>query len=127
MKSITIKLLSLFILTGFCLTASASTRINEVWTCTVNKGKTIDDVKMANHKWVKYVNKAVKGGDIQSYVATTIVGERKNFVYVDSFPSMESWTAQKAAMGKDAGKKLEEFLSTVAKCQSNSLYSVEKS
>ncbi len=127
MKSITIKVLSIFILAGFCLTASATTRINEVWTCAVNEGKTIDDVKSANHKWVAYANKEVKGGDIQSYVATTIVGKQKNFIYVDSYPSMESWTAQKAAMEKDAGKKLEEFLSTVAKCQSNSLYSVEKS
>ncbi len=127
MKSMTIKVLSIFILTGFCLTASASTRINEVWTCTVKDGKTIDDVKSANHKWVAYVNKEVKGADIQSYVATTIVGKQKNFIYVDSFPSMESWTTQKAAMKKDAGKKLEEFLSTVANCQSNALYSVEKS
>jgi len=127
MKSITTKVISLFILSGFCLTATAGTRINEVWTCTINEGKSLDDVKTANHKWVKYVNKEVKGGDIQSYVANAIVGKQNKFVYVDSFPSMESWTAQKAAMDKDSGKKLEEELSKVAKCQSNSLYSVEQS
>ena len=127
MKSITIKILSILILSGFCFTTFAGTRINEVWTCTVNEGKSIDDVKTANHKWVAYVNKEVKGGDIQSYVATAIVGKRGQFLYVDSFPSMESWTAEKAAMEKDAGKKLNEVLSKVATCKSNSLYSLEKS
>ena len=127
MKSIITKILPALVLTGFCLTTYADDRINEVWSCTVNEGKSIDDVSAANHKWVKYVNKTVKGGDIQSYVVTPVVGELGKFLYVDSFPNMESWTAKGTAMKADAGKKLDEELGKVAKCQSNSLYLVAKS
>jgi len=127
MKSLVMKILTMFVLTGICLTTYAGNRINEVWKCTVNEGKAIADVKMANHKWVEYVNKSVKGGDIQSYVVTAIVGKQGHFLYVDSFPNMESWTAKRTAMEADAGKKLEEELGKIAKCKSNTLYSVEKS
>jgi len=127
MKSIITKVLTALILSGFCLTTYAADRINEVWTCTVNEGMSIDDVKTANHRWVKYVNKTVKGGDIQSYVVTTLVGKRGKFRYVDSFPNMKSWTGKGAAMEAEAGKKLEAELGKVATCQSNSLYSVTES
>jgi len=127
MKAFFMKALSLVFILGFSVATFAGTRINEVWTCTVNDGKTIDDVKSANHKWVEYVNKAVKGGDIQSYVATAIVGKQMNFIYVDSFPNMESWIAKRVAMDADEGKKIEAALMDVAMCKSNTLYSLEAS
>ena len=127
MKSFFIKILSLIIVLGFSITTYADTRINQVWTCTVKDGKTIDDIKKLNHKWVKYVNTAVKGGDIQSYVATAIIGNLGTFIFVDSFPNMNSWTAKEAAMKTDEGKKIDDGFAELGDCQSNSLYSVEES
>ena len=127
MKSIFIKTLSIIIILGFSITTFADTRIEQVWSCSVKDGKSIDDVKALNHKWVKYTNKAVKGGDIQSYVATAIVGKLGKFIFVDSFPSMESWIGKEAAMKLDEGKKIDAAFGELADCQSNSLYSVEAS
>ena len=80
-----------------------------------------------NHKWVKYVNKAVKGGDIQSYVATAVVGKLGGFMFIDSFPNLVSWTARDAALKTDEGKVLVDAFDKIADCQSNSLYSVDES
>lgn len=127
MKSPFTKALSLIIVLGFSINAYADTRIEQVWSCTLNDGKSMDDVKALNNKWVKYVNKAVKGGDIQSYVATAIVGKMGVFIFIDSFPNLGAWTAKEAAMDADEGKKLNEAFDEIADCQSNSLYSVEES
>jgi hypothetical protein len=127
MKSFFVKTLSLIIALGFSLHTYADTRIEQVWSCTIKDGKSIADIKALNSKWVKYANKAVKGGDIQSYVVTAIVGEMEGFIFVDSFPSMESWTAKEAAMSIGEGKKLVAAFNKIGKCKSNSLYSVEES
>lgn len=127
MKSAFIKALSLITVLGFSINAFADTRIEQVWTCTLKEGKSISDVKELNKKWVAYVNKAVKGGDIHSYVVTPIVGKLDTFVFVDSFPSMESWVAKKAAMETDEGKEMDQAFGEISECHKNSLYSAEKS
>ena len=127
MKPHFVKALSLIIALGFSIHTYADTRIEQVWSCTLNEGKSIADIKALNSKWVIYANKAVKGGDIQSYVVTAVVGEMDGFIFVDSFPSMESWTAKEAAMAIGEGKELVAAFNKIGKCQSNSLYSVEES
>jgi hypothetical protein len=72
---------------------------------------------------VKFVNAGVEGGDIHSYVATSIVGDSTGFLYVDSFPSMKSWIAVKALMESDEGQALEAELNEVANCSTNRLWS----
>lgn len=101
----------------------ADTRIEEVWQCTLNDGKTQKDVDVANSKWVKFVNAKIKGADIRSYVATSIVGDTEVFMYVDSFPSMEAWIAVKALMKTEEGQALESELNGIAICSSNTLWS----
>ena len=54
MKSILVKLSTLVCMLGICATASADFR--EVFTCTINEGKTMDDVRAANSRWVKFMN-----------------------------------------------------------------------
>lgn len=127
MKSFLVKTLPLITVLGISFSTYADTRIEEVWTCKVKEGKTLTDVKALNNKWVKHMNKAVKGGDIQSYVASAIVGKQGGFIFIDSFPNMESWTAKEAVLETDEGKKLVAAFGEVGKCQSNSLYSVEQS
>ena len=128
MESIFVRTMTLILL-GFCTAANAD-RVEEVWTCKVKEGKSLVDVRAANSKWVKYINANVKGGDISSSIATSIVGgiEIGTFIYVDSFPSLESWAAAKPALQKnDQGKAIDVELNAAAACPENRLYSVERS
>ena len=113
---------------GVCATyADSHERMVALWTCTLADGKTQADVQAANGKWVKHVNSAVEGGDIRSYVLTTVVGEQETFLYVDSFPSGKAWLAARTAMKSEEGKKIEKELEAVAKCSQSSLYESKQS
>ncbi len=130
MKSILAKLLTLISVIGLCATAIADPRIEEVWTCQINDGKTMDDVRAANSKWVKFINANIEGGDITSHIVTNVVGNATmgRFLYVDSFPSLESWSAAKGASdGNEEGEAIDEELAEAADCSENRLYESEKS
>jgi len=125
MKSILSTVLLTGILFGVCTTAMAETSDTatvEIWNCTLNDGKTMDDVATANGKWVKFMNANVEGGDIQSFGQTAMVGDQGSFLYIDVFPDMKAWIAGKAAIDSAEGKALEAELNKVASCTSNSLY-----
>jgi hypothetical protein len=113
---------------GVCAAqADSDSRVVEVWSCSLNEGKTQEDVQTANKKWVKLQNDNVEGGDIRSFVLTTIVGKTETFNYADSFPSMEAWMASKEVMKSEAGQALEKELNAVAKCSSNTLHESNES
>ena len=116
-------LISALLATGFAV-ANAHTRVDEVWTCTINDGKTMEEFQATNLKWVQFLNAHVEGGDIHSYIATPVVGAQGQFVGIDSFPSMASWTAHKALLEKPEGRELMAAFEKVSTCSSNSLYSV---
>jgi len=97
-----------------------------IWKCKLNEGKTAADVQAVNAKWLKHVNANAEGGEIRSYVLSTIVGDSETFLYVDSFPSGEAWVASRAAMKSEEGKALNKEFDEVAKCSSNSLYDAEQ-
>ncbi len=130
MKSILAKLLTLISVIGLCATAIADPRIEEVWTCQIKDGKTMDDVRAANSKWVKFINANIEGGDITSHIVTNVVGNATmgRFLYVDSFPVLESWSAAKGASdGNEEGEGIDEELAEAADCSENRLYESEKS
>ncbi len=90
----------------------------------------MDDVRAANSKWVKFMNANVEGGEIGSSIVTTVVGNATSgyFLYVDTFPSLESWsTAKSATEGNDEGEAIDAELGEVADCSENRLYSSEES
>lgn len=108
---------------GVCAAnADSHKRVVEVWTCSLNEGKTQEDVQAANSKWVKLMNENIEGGDIHSYVLTPIVGNTETFSYADSYPSMEAWAASKEVTKTEAGQAIEKELNAVAKCTSNTLH-----
>ena len=82
------------------LSAAASavgkTDIRVILTCTLNDGKTMDDVAAANGRWVKYQNKVNEDAGIRSWGAESIIGAT-GFVYIDWFPSLEVWSAAREA------------------------------
>jgi hypothetical protein len=122
MKSLLSRSLLVGVTLGISFGASAGTRVTEVWQCTLNEGKTQEDVHDANGAWVKFVNDTVAGGDIHSYVSTSIVGNTNQFLYVDSFPNMRAWIDTKAANQTDEGQAIEAALNKAATCSSNSLH-----
>ena len=128
MKSHFLKLSTLICMLGIWATASADFR--EVWTCTIKEGKTMDDVRAANSRWVKFINANVDGGGITSHIITSVVGNAStgSFGYVDSFPTLESWSAGKSATdGNEEGEAIIAALGEVAECSENRLYEAEES
>ena len=107
--------------------AYADTRTLQLWTCTVNEGKTPADVQTANGKWVKFVNSKVKGGDVRSFVVSAVTGDLGQFMYMDSYPSFEAWASQRAAMLTPEGIAVEADLDSVSTCTSSSLHTSTES
>lgn len=107
----------------------AETRTLQLWTCTVNTGKTLADVQAVDSKWVKFVNDKVKGGDIHSSIVTPITGSGNldQFMFLDSFPSIEAWAAQQTVMATPAGVALNAEFDAVTKCSAGNLYSSKES
>jgi hypothetical protein len=102
--------------------ADSHERVVEVWTCSLDEGKTQEDAQAVNKKWLEFVNASVDGGDIHSYILTPIVGSTGTFLYADSYPSMEAWVAAKKAMESEKGKALDAEFEAVEECSSNALY-----
>jgi hypothetical protein len=97
-------------------------RVVEIWSCKVEEGMEMDDVKAANAKWVKHVNATVDGGGISSYILTPVVGKQGGFMYADSFPSMVAWNASREAMKSGDGPEIDKALDSAADCSSNTLH-----
>jgi hypothetical protein len=125
MKSFLAKMVVLMCIV-LCATAHAEERVVEVWTCTLNEGRSVDDLKPANVDWLEFVNGAVDGGGVISYIVSPLVGAQGQFMYVDSFPSMDAWIAMKAALLTEEGVALEAALAELASCDSNSLHISEE-
>ncbi len=110
--------------------AIADSSYREVWSCNVKEGKSMDDVRAANSRWVKFINANVDGGGITSHIVTSVVGNATEgkFTYVDSFPTLESWAAAKSATeGNEEGEAIDEALGEAAECSENRLLEAEES
>ena len=109
---------------ALCATANANTNthIEEVWDCTLSEGKTMTQVNTINANWVKYINKNVKGGGINSRTVSPLVGDLGSFIFVDSFPNLNSWADAKVEMQSSEGQKIEAEFDDVSDCTSNRLY-----
>lgn len=114
---------------GTWVTANADD-YRSVYSCELKEGKTIDDVRLHNSKWVAFVNENVEGSGITSHIITSIMGDVTpgKFGFVDSFPSLQSWAAQQAVIestleGKALGQEMREIL----ECTEARLYKAEKS
>jgi hypothetical protein len=113
------------------LTASTppDDRILDVFSCKLKDGKTMDEAHAANAAWVVFMNANVEGGDIGSFVLTPRVGDNEEgtFIYVDSYPSLESWAAGDKATKLESGKAVMAALGAVATCSKNALYNSRES
>ena len=130
MKSILVKTMALITMLGIIWATANADDYRMVSTCKLKEGKTMDDIRVANSKWVVFMNENVEGGGITSHITTSVVGDSTpgKFGYVDSFPSLESWTATVAAIESIAeGVAIDEELNEAADCTENRLYKAEES
>ena len=112
--------------TGLLATvAHAETHTLQLWTCKLNSGKTLAEVQAVDAKWVKFINAKVKGGGIHSAVVTPVTGTDNldQFMFLDTYPSVESWAAQQTVMATPEGVALLAEFDAVTKCTTGNLYS----
>ena len=102
--------------------AAAVPTYEEVWTCTHKENKTIEDAQAANSTWLKWINDNVEGGNISSSVVSSVVGNTEIFLYVDSYPDLDTWSAAKAAVDTEEGQAVDEVFEGVSDCTENHLY-----
>jgi hypothetical protein len=105
--------------------AMADGRIDEVWQCKLKEGKKIEDVHAANAAWVKHMNASAGAGEIGSATVSPITGTQRQFMFVDSYPNLESWAKAEAYQESEAGeaamKSINEGLEAASDCTSNQL------
>lgn len=110
------------------LSATADTRIDQVWTCTLNEGHTFEELNAVHGKWLAWANKQAHGGDIRGAVAQSMVSSEFIVVIIDSYPDMATLAADwQAYESLKEGQALEAAYDEVSTCTSNALYSVTAS
>jgi hypothetical protein len=130
MKSLSTKILTLVATIGVWSISNADSGYRAVNSCMLIDGKTIDDVRVVNSKWVEFVNENVEGGGITSHIITSVVGDMTpgKFQFVDSFPTLESWAAYLTAIESIAeGIAIDAEVSEAADCTESQLYKAEES
>ena len=94
-----------------------------VWTCTLNDGVTEEQSQAAGKKWVALVRELTGNDEITSSWVTAVVGEIENFMWVDTYPSLEVWAAvQTAWANSEEADALEKELEANETCSKNRLY-----
>jgi hypothetical protein len=107
---------------------NADTRLEQVWTCTLNDGKTLEEFSAIHGKWLAWANKQDYGGDIRGHVASPLVGEEFSVVLLtDSYPDLVTYAADIDAYYAAEGSALDAEYDAVASCTSSVLYTVIES
>ncbi len=128
MKAHLIKILSVFLVLCIWGSAVADSTVRVVWICSVQDGKTIDDVRASNSAWVRFMHANVDDA-ISSVILTPVIGnlEQGRFIFADDFPSYDVWNKAREASEADAGEAIDAAINEAATCENNSLYSAETS
>jgi len=105
-------------------TGAWADKVSEFFECELEKGATLADAQAVNKKWLAFM-KANVSEDITSVTATVMVGHFEEFLYVDTYPNIETWAAAKTALETDEGQAIETQFGDVADCNESTLYSVQ--
>ncbi len=102
---------------------TAADPVKMVWNCTLNDGVTEEQSQAAGKKWVALVRKMTGNKEITSSWVTAVVGEIGNFMWVDTYPSLEVWAAVQTAWAKsDEAAALDEIFEANETCSKSRLY-----
>jgi len=115
--SVTLFALTLVIASGTAIADSVIAAYN----CELKEGKKAADVQGINSKWLAAVRKNVNE-DIHSSMGTAIVGDFETFLFVDTYPDLNTWAATQTWLESDAANELENMFDETAKCTKNRLW-----
>lgn len=102
---------------------AAANPVSMVWTCTLNDGVTAEQSQATGKKWVALVRKLAGNDEITSSFVTAVVGETGYHMWVDTYPSLEVWTAvQTAWVNSEEAAALDEVFQANETCSKNRLY-----
>ena len=87
-----IKLLSILVAVTFAFVSHAifADSVAATYTCKLKEGKKKEDVQAVNSRWLKYGNENVSR-DITSSFGSAMVGNQDIFMFVDTYPDLETW------------------------------------
>ena len=91
------------------------------YTCKLKEGKKIEELQAVNGTWLKWVRKNVNK-NIESEVGTAVVGEQNMFLFVDTYPDLNTWAAAQTALDSDAADDLDTLFEEVSECSENKLW-----
>ena len=120
MQSFIPRTIAMLAIMGISSVAFADSYV-EVWTCQLEDEKTIEDAQAANSKWLAYVRENVSE-DIASSLVTPVVGDLDEFVFIDTYPDLDTWAKTKARL---QDSDTEELFEGVTNCSKNSLHRVQ--
>ena len=95
----------------------------EVWTCTLEDDKTVEDVQAVNSKWLAYVHENISA-DITSSIVVAVVGGLEGFTFVDTYPDLATWSNTKTRLDSDEADEIDDLFDDVSECSENSLHKV---
>jgi hypothetical protein len=102
---------------------AAADPVSMVWTCTMNDGVTAEQSQAAGKQWVALARKLSGNDEITSSWVTAVVGETGQFMWVDTYPSLEVWAAvQTAWTTSEEAAALDEVFGANETCSTNRLY-----
>ena len=114
-KTITCLLAATFLYTG----AVSAETYREVWQCKAEEGKTVEDIQAVNTKWLAWMRKNVDK-KIDSAVLTAVVGNLEGFTFVDTYPTLDSWSEGRGAQrDNEEMSAIEEAFNEVMSCSEN--------
>jgi len=97
--------------------------VTEVYTCTLNDGTTAEESQATGKKWVAIVRKLTGNDEITSSWVSAVVGDAGQFLWVDTYPSLEVWAAAQTALANSKEfEPIGEELGENETCSGNRLY-----
>ena len=121
-----IRLLSILVVVAFAFISNSvfADSVVATFTCKLKEGKKKEDVQAVNSNWLKYVNKDISK-DITSSFGTAVVGNQDIFMFVDSYPDLETWAKTQTALAGEEGSEIDGMFEDVSHCSENRLWRIE--
>jgi hypothetical protein len=108
----------------FASNAVLADSIVAAYTCKLKEGKKKEDVQAINSKWLKWVRENVNE-NIESSFGSAVVGDQSIFLFIDTYPDLNTWAATQTALDSDAASSLEDMFDDVSECSENRLWKLE--
>ncbi len=119
------KIITLIVLSILSFSVSASAVA--IYACNLEEGKTLDEVKAANSKWVKAVNE-LSESEVSSYVLEPIVSsDMEGFTFIDTYTDEVAWATVNREIRSGALSELSDLFEGISECPSVTLHNSEES